>query len=466
MSLLFRAYHRAPVVLQNAAVTALGMDARYRRFGAEFRRALPEMLRGQWRGAAAWEALQRGRLAALLAQARRDVPFYADYPVPDPDAPLRDLLDALPLLDKAVVRGAPEAFHHRRLGRMRPLAFRTSGTQGAPMRIFQTVGSHALLWAGMERFWRASGVRGGDRRVSFTGNPVVRQGRGTGPFGRHDRANARLMMSVYHLGERTADAYLDEIARFRPAFMDGYPSAMATLARRLVETGRTLPLVACFPTAETLLPEDRALIEAGFATRVYNQYGSAEGAALVTECPAGSLHVNPEVGVVEVLAADGRPAAPGETGELVVTTLNNLAMPLVRYRIGDLARAGGGEAPCACGRAMPRLRDLAGRQDDVVATRDGRRIGMLSFNVFKWTTGIAGSQIVQESLDHFVLRIVPGPRFSPEQGEVAVRALRDRVGQHVRVDVELCEGIPRGPNGKFRAVVSRVPAGAAPEARG
>lgn len=454
-------YARLPAALQEGAVTARGWMNRRHRYGTHFRQAVEGLMAGQWRTAAEWDDLQRRGVAAIVDYARRNVPYYADFPAPDPRAPLAEMMAALPLLPKPVLRGDPAAFRSREMERMDTVSFRTSGTTGAPLVMYHTHEAHAVLWAAMDRFWRASGVRWGDRRLSFTGNRVV-PGESPRSFSRLDRANARLMMSVYHLGTRTVDAYLDEMERFGPAFVDGYPSALLVCARRLLETGRELRVTACFPTAETLSDDDRATLQAGFRTRVYNQYGSAEGAALVTECPAGSLHVNPEIGVVEVVREDGTPAAPGEEGWLVLTTLLNRAMPLVRYRIGDLARAGE-PGPCACGREMPRISGLSGRQDDVVVTRDGRRIGMLSFNVFKWTTGISASQIVQESVDHFVLRLVPDEGYDPSQAQVAVDALRERVGHDVRVEVQVVDDLPRGANGKLRAVISKV--SSAPEPR-
>jgi phenylacetate-CoA ligase len=457
MSLLQSIYERVPSPLQSTIVSVRGLQNARARYGREFHAAVEGMMGGQWRSADEWEALQAGRLGSLLDYARANVPFYRDLPRPPAGASVAEMLRSLPLLAKASVRADPRAFHSRELPRLPVVRFRTSGTTGAPLEMVHTHHAHATLWAGMERFWRAAGVRSGDRRLSFTGNRVVPDASSRGPFGRVDRANARMLMSVYHLGEQTVDRYLDEMERFRPAFLDGYPSALLVCARRLLQTGRRLRVVACFPTAETLSAEDRAVLEAGFGTRVYNQYGSAEGATLVTECPAGSLHVNPEVGTLEVLRDDGTEASPGEVGWVVLTTLLNHAMPLLRYRIGDMAAA----APpgrCACGRQMPVVGEIAGRQDDVVVTRDGRRIGMLSFNVFKWTTGIAASQIVQETVDHFVLKLVPGEGYDSRQAEVAVAALRERVGADVRVDVQVVDDLPRGANGKFRAVVSRVPA--------
>lgn len=449
-------YRNSPVVAQNAVVTLRGWLNRRARFGREFRRALGEITREQWRSEEEWEAYQVDKLLDILAEARRNVPFYADYPCISPGMSLRDTLRGLPIVEKDLVRERPSLFQSRRMSSLDTVAFRTSGTTGAPLKMIHTFTSHSIGWASMERLWRAAGVRYGDRRVSFTGNMVVPRLSSSGPYGRHDRANARMLMSVYHLGSKTVDAYLEEISDFRPDFMDGYPSAMVVCAKRLLERGETIPMTACFPTAEMLSDDDRTTIERAFQTRVYNQYGSAEGLAMIAECPAGSLHIYPEVGIAEVIRSDGTWADNGEEGELVLTTLNNIAMPLIRYRIGDFAVVADVSEPCPCGRSMPRVKRLIGRQDDTVVTRDGRRIGLLNFNVFKLATGIAASQIVQESVDRFVVRIVRAEGFTDKVTEGVVIALKARVGADVSVAVEYCDEIPRSSNGKIRAVISKV----------
>jgi phenylacetate-CoA ligase len=459
MNPLLSLYERMPHRLQSIAVSYQGWRVARSRYARAYREVLPVLLNQQWATSDHWERIQFLRLKNIVSEARNRVPYYENR-LPDPNGvrTLDELLRAIPLLSKAEVRNDPQQFHNHAMRTMRTVAFRTSGTTGAPLEILQSVDAHSIAWAAMDRFWRWAGVRHGDRRLSFTGNRIITRENSTGPFGQYDWANNRMLMSVYHLGTATVDTYLDEIARFKPAFIDGYPSAISFCAKRAIETDRVIPVQACFPTAETLFPEQRAFIERGFQTRVFNQYGSAEGLAVVVECPAGALHVSPEVGIVEILDADGEPALPGEVGELVLTTLNNAAMPLLRYRIGDRARAVGPKTNCMCGRSMPVVGEIIGRQDDVVVTPDGRRIGMLSFNVFKWTTGIQESQIIQESLNRFSIKIVPGPLFTMDQADKAVRALKERVGEDVQVEVEIVDSLPRSVNGKLRAVISEVTA--------
>jgi phenylacetate-CoA ligase len=450
-------YDSLPAEVQSLGVSALGWNIRRTRYGDPFERAVRRYTSQQWRSAEQWESYQRRKLDRLLDMAARHTEHYSSLDdIDTTGGDVHEMLADVPFLDKERLRTEPGTLVSENADDMETLTLKTSGTTGTPTATHHSRRSHCLYWAAMERFWRWGGCRYGDRRVSFTGNRIVPADDTEGPFGRLDRANNRLLMSSYHLGENTVDDYLDRIAEFDPDFIDGYPSSIGYCAQRAAETERDIEIPACFPTAETLRPADRESIEQGFSTRVYNQYGSTESACLITECSAGTLHINPEIGVVEILDDEGESVDEGEIGELVLTGLNNTAMPLIRYRIGDLARRGPRRPDCACGREMPVVEELIGRQDEVVVTADGRRVPMLSYNVFKWTSGIEESQIIQRSVDEFELRIVPGEGFSEDQSALAVEKLEERVGEDIHVDVETLREIPKTEGGKFRAVISDV----------
>src|SRR5262249_39797356 len=124
-------------------------------------------------------------------------------------------------------------------------------------------------------------------------------------------------------------------------------------------------------SSEKLSPEMRMTIEKAFKAPVYDGYSGVEACCLASECEHHRLHVSPAVGIVELLNADGSPSKVGETGEIVATGLLNFAQPLIRYRTGDLATWS--DETCPCGRQMPILKEIFGRQEDVVVLRDGRR---------------------------------------------------------------------------------------------
>jgi len=105
---------------------------------------------------------------------------------------------------------------------------------------------------------------------------------------------------------------------------------------------------------------------------------------------------------------------------------------------------------------MPIIEEIIGRQDEVVITKDGRRVPMLSYNVFKYTESVSESRIIQESVNEFVLQIVPDDGYTDEQAHIAIKKLKDRVGEDITVKVQVLDSIPRTEAGKYRAVVSHV----------
>lgn len=456
---LKRIYAASPVFFQSGLVSMLGAKIRHQRYNAHFRELSKQYTRRQWKDKSFWIEHQHEKLSEIVSIARETTEHYQELPRDfelDTNRPPEEQMGDLPFLTSETIKNQPKSLISDAVNISHCISHSTSGTTGTPKTTYHTPESQREYWAAMDRFYRQGGMRYSDRRLSFTGNRIVPTSDTSGPYGRYDRANNRYLMSSYHLGEETVDDYLNEIEQFEPDYIDGYPSSISYCAQRAIEANRDIRIPAAFPTAETLRERDRELIEKGFSTKVYNQYGSTESAALITECQNGNWHVNPEIGIVEVLDEDNDPVSEGEIGELVLTGLNNKAMPLIRYRIGDMARGPPKYQPCTCGSNTPVIEEIVGRQDEVVITSDGRRIPMLSYNVFKYAEGIEESQIVQESVDKFILRIVPGDSYNDHQANLVTKKLKNRVGEDISIEIELLDEIPKTSSGKFRAVISNV----------
>ena len=142
------------------------------------------------------------------------------------------------------------------------------------------------------------------------------------------------------------------------------------------------------------------------------------------------------------------------SGQLLGTALLNPDMPLIRYRIGDTVTIADDEVRCACGRTLQILETVEGRNDDLLLTRDGRRIDRLD-PIFKSDFPIREAQIVQKSLEICDLNIVPAPGYSEAIGREISRELRARMGD-IEVNVSLMERIPRAANGKLKSVVCEL----------
>jgi phenylacetate-CoA ligase len=202
------------------------------------------------------------------------------------------------------------------------------------------------------------------------------------------------------------------------------------------------------------LAHQRKIIEQAFGTAVVDQYGCTEMALFVSQCERGVYHLHPEHGLLEVLGPDNKPVPEGTPGEAVCTGFVNMAMPLIRYRLGDQIVEGRGA--CSCGRSFPVISELVGRVDDILLTPSGRFLGRLD-PVFKPLSGIRETQIVQTSLDRLLVKLVVDGTFSAKESESLLYELHKRTGDEMRIDLEFLQEIPKERNGKFRSVLSLIP---------
>lgn len=252
---------------------------------------------------------------------------------------------------------------------------------------------------------------------------------------------------------------VDRILRFAPATLMIYPTNLEAMLDRLEAIGRELAGVRrLLSVGETLSPETRARGAATLGAEVRDCYSSEEFGTIALECPAGGLyHVMAEALIVEVLHPDGRPAREGEVGELVITDLQNYAMPMIRYAIGDWAEPG---PPCPCGRGLPTLRRILGRERNMVATPDGRRYWpRTGFRAFREISpAVVQYQFVQTAIDRLEVRLAVTAPVTPEQQAAIGRAVHEGIGHPFVLDFRYFEGaLPRRPNGKFEEFIRLIP---------
>ncbi len=447
-----RSYYAMPAWVQSLMLSGYGLRLRYLRYGRHHRQALAGLVVSQWFSGDRIRDGQVSKLNHMLSHASVNVPYYRERGLPTSVRQLEDLR-GLPLLTKEDVRRAGRALCAPGRSR-RPLEIHTGGTTGTPLAIYcdraalqrnYAFFSRLLLWARVPR---------GARVATFAGRTFVPPDQTGPPYWRSNYAANTLLMSSYFLSPQTVDAYIERLIAFKPDLIDAYPSSIEFVARRLLRTGAPdIRPRAIVTSSETLSPPVRDLIQRAFGCAVFDHYGGAEMAAFISQCEAGSYHVNPEFGIVEIIR-DGRPAAAGESGEIVATGFVNPVMPLIRYATGDVAVPAGGS--CSCGRAFPVVARIEGRMDDVVITPDGRRIGRLD-PIFKGTNSIVESRLVQDAFDHVRIEVVPAAGYSDADEAALLDELRRRLGPSMRADVRRVPSLPRAPSGKLRMVVREVP---------
>ncbi|MEM1248397.1 MAG: hypothetical protein AAGK22_18625 [Acidobacteriota bacterium] len=450
-----RLYAALPRWAQNAAVTAYGVRWKRLRFGGRFAEHLAAFRQRDSWSAAEWERFQAQSLEAVLTAAAENVPHYAEsWTSKQKEAARRGALEELPILDKAPLREHPELFIDRSHPSDGVLRFHTSGTSGTPIVSFFTRSELQATMAVREaRSAGWAGVSFEQPRATFSGRIVVPDAASQGPFHRFNRAEQQVYFSAFHLSPQNAEQYVAALHEHGVRWLTGYAVSTYLLARAILERGLERPVLdAVITTSEKLEPRMRSVIEEAFQCRAFEEYSSVENVCFASECEEGSLHVSPDVGVIEILDERGQRCPPGEVGEVVVTSLIKRYQPLVRFRIGDVASWS--REPCPCGRALPVLEQVVGRIEDVVRTPDGRET-VRFHGLFVDLPAIVEGQVVQRALDRIEVRIVAEPWTEELSNELAGR-VRQRLGTAVHVDVTPVDRIPRGPSGKFQPVVSRL----------
>jgi len=248
------------------------------------------------------------------------------------------------------------------------------------------------------------------------------------------------------------DEILPEIIRFKPSFIKSNPSYLRLLADAISERGidRVRPK-SVMTGGEVLDEPTRDYLQHVFGCSVYQGYSASEVGKIAIECRLKKgLHLADPV-IVEVLK-DGNSAARGEPGNIVVTTLLNDAMPLLRYDLGDIGILG--SDICECGKSTPILKSVEGREEDHLTLASGKKLSPKSVtSLMHRFGGLPRCQLVQEDVDVYTLRVFD-QRKNTVVMNLFLEALSDSLGPEARI--EMSYESDSGPRAKFRPVISRI----------
>lgn len=425
-------------------------------------RYLREAERQQWLAPAEIRAVQLAKLKALLEHAARDVPYFRDLlPQMGIDVSRIDSIEALrafPLMTKELVRSGYDRFVSPSRGTDN-IRKSTGGSTGDPFQFqYDRDGDYRRL-AAMWRGYRWAGADIGCRSAFLWSWPYA--GRRGWPLLReqmYQRVLGRTYFNVFELSDATLPEVARRIARLRPEVIVCYVSGGVTLARWMIENRFDMPPPRGVVTgAEALHESDRELLQRAFGAPVFNTYGGREFMLIAAECERREgLHLTADNLVVETVNERGEPVV-GEPGRVLITDLHNYGMPFIRYANGDVATLD--TRPCPCGRGLPLLRSIQGREADVVALPDGRRLtGLFFVHMFKDFDDLRYFKIIQETTGLLRVQVVPKSAAAAARLVEQIRAsLEPAMGPTVELLIDVVEAIPLTAAGKRRIVETRVP---------
>jgi len=402
-------------------------------------------------------SLRENKLRCLLLHCVKYVPAYKPLQnlIPEIETDPLAALESFPLLTKDIFRADPESFIADNADRAQLIANNSGGSSGNPISFFMdrfTVEQYeAARWRGLSWY----GITPGSRCLMIWGNPfdldkmAMRQFRLTERYLKNRR-----IIPAYALDPVAMKNHLRLIKRYRPEYLYGYSGALTQFARLMLEQGLklSLPLKAVVSTSETLYPYQRELLEKAFFAPVVNEYGARDGGIIAYQCPCGSLHLSAENLIAQVVDIQSKaPLSPGEKGLLILTDLHNYVQPRIRYQLGDEVALS--PDPCACGRVLPVLDEVLGREDAIFVTIEGRLVHGVAFaNCIKRVQEVEAFQIIQSAPDKAKVLLVTRDGLEPP-GLKSVKNDYQVLLPGTKISYELVESIPPAASGKIRYTV-------------
>ncbi len=418
--------------------------------------ALPRyaaLLQSQYWPAEKLESYRARQLERTLSAASK-IPFYAErfgaaWRAGD--------LQKFPVLKRSDVQALCASVRSLYPPGMEFVSERSSGTSGVAVTLLFDPSHQASRNAARIRFLRANGWNPFRSSVWLMASSLVRARdpdyQGIGELVRWFSSvlGVRFVSTAMPFREQ-----VDLLANLKVVSVYAYPHSIDGILRTMEETGQRLPSLQLLMSGGEVVDDSlRERVQKQLGLQLRDNYGSTE-AFLAFQCPAGSYHINAEHVFLEVVDEAGRACAAGQMGRVLVTTLQNYRMPLMRYEIGDYAIAAQGG--CRCGRTLPLLGRVLGRQVNLFRKPDGSLMsGWTAVGTLRDLPDLKTFQLVQKSNLQFCVRYTADAPMTREDEAMVRSKFRGNLWEPIEVAFEHVGEIERAASGKFMVTSCEVP---------
>ncbi|GGW53075.1 phenylacetate-CoA ligase [Winogradskyella epiphytica] len=450
-------YKLMPHSVQNLFVTGYNIIQYRKRYGGKYNFFLQHFLSKRSASFDELKTIQNERFLKLLGHAIENSKYYQNL-YKDAEMPTSiGEIAKLPIISKEMLRqniddvvtiDGKDAIH-----------LKTGGTTGKSLEVLFTLDNNQERFAMLDDFRGRMGYQLGKKTAWFSGKSLLTsRDLKRNRFWKTDIKHHVRYYSTFHIKDDYLKYYVEDLIKFQPEFLSGFPSTMFEIAKHGLKYGHEFPantVKAVFPTAESVTPVMRSAIETFFKTKMYNQYASSEGAPFICECKHGNLHLELQSGVFEVLDKNDRPT---KSGRLVITSFTTEGTPLIRYDIGDSITLEDETKVCGCGNNNPMVKEILGRVDDYVYSPENGKINLGNVsNTLKDTKGIIRFQAVQNEINTIdVLVVVDSEIFNDKIEQKFIQNWRDRIGDKMGLNIRYMDDIPTEKSGKFRIVKNNI----------
>lgn len=394
------------------------------------------------------ELLQFKRLKNLLHHAGKNVKYWRDIflskGIDGRKLSTMEDFQKIPITDKKTFQGSPiEYFTAENFPKKRFFPATSFGTTGLPLRFYLDTYAHERRAALRFRAYRWIGAKPGDIFFKVVRNALF-----------YERS---LIMKVADFnGLFKVKDFLYSLNDGSKYILDSYPSFLLFLANAIKKERGKFLLRAVVASAESILPEEAVLLKEVFSCSLGKRYTSREGSGTIAQtCRLGNFHLNIDQVFLEIVDEDGKILPCGGAGKIIMTDLNNYAMPFIRYELGDIGRYD--KSPCECGLPFP-VFHFEGRNIDVFRLPGGKVIHSFSIIslLHRRREWILRYQIVRTRSAQFEFYIVPGVGYIPGDEDVLREQLEDLFSDEIEIIIKIVDDIAVSQKERFRPFVSRV----------
>jgi len=410
---------------------------------------------------------QLKQLTPLIHHAKRTCPYYRGIGLSPSTVVSEEDFRSLPLLHRRDIQTAGEELFSTNIPAYPHLPgytdrVMTSGSTGQPVTVLKTP-LMSLFWFAFtlrDSIWHrrdlsaSLGVIKYFENTDFANPPYGTTVSGWGPA--TDAIFPPAPCTLLNVGT-PIDEQAAWLQTIDPTYLLTHPSNLHALAEHFKTNSLATPksLLQVRTLGELLSQDTRDICREVFGVGIADMYSSQEAGYLALQCPdSENYHVQSENALVEVLDDTGSPCAPGEIGRVVITDLHNYASPLLRYDIGDYAEVG---EPCQCGRGLPTLTRIIGRERNMWIRPDGRRAWpLVTSKKMRKAAPYRQLQLEQQSINSITVRLVPEGFFGFDEEKALTSAIHECLGYPIGLRFEVVDSIPRGRNGKFEEFICLV----------
>ncbi|MBU3159852.1 AMP-binding protein [Clostridium frigoris] len=361
----------------------------------------------------------------------------------------------IPFLTKEILRERMDDLIADGTDRNKLLLITSSGTTGTPIGVYVDHDSTMIEWAYTLHIWRRVGYKLNSSRVVLRGKHF-REEIIKGKCWQYDALRRELSCNIHDMCEDNLEQYCVAIEKYKPEFIHGYPSAIYTLCLYIKKRGLEHQFKAVLAVSETIITEQRKIIEEVLKTRIFAFYGHSERLIMAGECEySNKYHVEPQYGIAEIVDENGEIITNNTVGELVATGFSNRSMPLLRYKTGDLANWSE-QQHCECNRHYKLIEQVLGRKKEVLINKVGIPVLLTSMHYEFFEEHVKQFKFYQEEIGKVKLIATVDMNYSDEDEKSILKTLEGDTRGSIDFEVVIVNELSAKSSGKREMVIQKL----------